>query len=68
MWHEYIAYLIIAGAFAYTAYRLYKILSHPEDSGACATCTENCKLRGLKSPGRRAKKKNCKNKGENRPD
>lgn len=66
MWHEYIAYLIMAGAFLYTAYRIYKALSSPEDSGTCATCTEACKLRGLKSPGRKEKKKNCKNKAENR--
>lgn len=66
MWHEYIAYLIIAGAFLYTAYRIWQSLRKPTDSGACATCNEDCKLRGLKRPGKEEKKKNCKNSGENR--
>lgn len=64
MWHEYIAYVIIAGAFSYTAYRVFKVLGNPEDSGACATCTEACKLKGMKRPTQRNKKKNCVHKGE----
>lgn len=66
MWHEFLAYIIIGGAFAYVAYRIIQSLRNPGASGTCSTCTEDCKLRGLKQPRRREKKKICKNKQEKR--
>lgn len=66
MWHEYTAYIIIAGAFLYTAYRIYRALNNPAGSGTCATCTEACKLKGIIRPNRKEKEKNCTNKNEKR--
>lgn len=65
MWHEYIAYFIIVVAFCWVGRRVYRFIRHPEDSSACASCTADCKLRGLKRPTRKEKQRNCTKKEEN---
>ena len=65
MWHEYIAYFIIVVAFCWAGRRIYRAIRHPEDASACASCTADCKLRGLKRPTRKEKQRNCTKKEEN---
>ena len=65
MWHEYIAYFIIAAAFCWAVRRIYRFIRDPEDTSACASCTADCKLRGLKRPTRKEKQRNCTKNEEN---
>lgn len=67
MWHEYIAYLIIAAAVLWIARRMYRLLAHPEDS-ACMDCTADCKLRGLKRPTKKEKQRICAKREEKTPE
>ena len=64
MWHEYAAYLIIAAAFVWTAWRFFRIIRHPEEASACSHCTADCKLRGMKRPTKEEKRRNCTKKPE----
>lgn len=47
MWHEYLAYLIIAAAFLWMAAHALRKWLRPEPP-SCADCTADCKLRDLK--------------------
>ncbi len=65
MWHDYLAYFIIALAFCYVIRQGYLIMRRPEKYSSCASCTADCKLRGMKRPSQSAKKQNCTKKEEN---
>ena len=65
MWHDYVAYSIIAVAFCWTGWRIYRTIRNLDDASACANCTADCKLKGLKRPTKKEKQRNCVRKKEN---
>ena len=64
MWHDYLAYLIIAAAVFYLVRQGYLVLRHPEKHSSCASCTADCKLKGMKRPSQAEKRQNCTKKVE----
>ena len=65
MWHDYLAYLIIAAAVFYLVRQSYLVLRHPEKHSSCASCTADCKLKGMKRTSQSEKRQNCTKKVEN---
>lgn len=62
--YDYLAYLIILLAFICILIFAYKKLKNIDSTSACANCSADCKLRGIKRVDKTEKSINCKDSKE----